>query len=93
MTSRPGATLLGMAGVLLLAGCGGGAPATVLPTLPATTTVDRTAVVLDGVRAVNGRSDSVDVRGAAKDGPAVTTARQVTCGDLNLDTDGVRQPG
>lgn len=59
----------------------------------AATTVDRTAVQIDGTRATNGPSDSIDVRGRSTSDAAITTARAVTCGTRTLDADGVQQPG
>lgn len=56
------------------------------------TSVDRTVVQLDGTRATNGPSDSIDVRGRAVSDPAVTTAREITCATRTLSADGVRQP-
>lgn len=56
------------------------------------TSVDSTVVQLDGTRATNGPSNSIDVRGRAASDPAVTTAREITCGTRTLSADGVRQP-
>lgn len=62
------------------------------PTRGSAVSVDRTAVELDGTRATNGPSDSVDVRGRGPADPAVLTAQEVTCGTRTLVADGVRQP-
>jgi hypothetical protein len=52
------------------------------------TTVVRTAIVLDGASASNGVSDTIDVSGDPT-GPAVTTATEITCGDLTMMANGV----
>ena len=46
---------------------------------------------LDGTRATNGPSDSIDVRGDAKTDPAVTTAQQITCGDRTKGANGIAE--
>lgn len=50
--------------------------------------VTRTAVVLDGAAAHNGPSDTVDVS-ADPTGPAVTTATEITCGNLTMAANGI----
>jgi hypothetical protein len=52
------------------------------------TTVNRTVIVLDGASARNGASDTIDVSGDPT-GPAVTTATEITCGDLTMTANGV----
>jgi hypothetical protein len=52
------------------------------------TAVVRTAIVVDGASASNGVSDTIDVSGDPT-GPAVTTATEITCGDLTMKANGV----
>jgi len=53
-------------------------------------TVRRTEIVLDGVTATPGRSDTVSASSAQD--PAVTAAQSITCGDQTIAKDGVQQP-
>ena len=57
---------------------------------PASTTITRTAIRLNGYQASNGVSDTIDVSGDPN-GPAATAARAITCGDLTMKANGVGQ--
>lgn len=53
-------------------------------------TVHRTAIELDGTLARVGRSDTVTASSAQD--PAVTSAHTISCGDVDIDQDGVQEP-
>jgi hypothetical protein len=53
-------------------------------------TVRRTEIDLNGTVATIGRSDTVTATSAQD--PAVTSAQTISCGDLTIGQDGVRQP-
>jgi hypothetical protein len=53
-------------------------------------TVRRTVIDLHGTLATIGQSDTVTATSAQ--GPAVTSAQTISCGDLTISKDGVQQP-
>jgi hypothetical protein len=53
-------------------------------------TVRRTVIDLHGTLATIGQSDTVTATSAQ--GPALTSAQTISCGDLTISKDGVQQP-
>lgn len=53
-------------------------------------TVRRTEIDVTGIRAATGRSDTLTATSAYD--PVVTTAQTISCGERNIDQDGVQEP-